>query len=255
MRIALGIEYDGFDFHGWQSQQASVRTVQDCLQTALSKVAAESIKLHCAGRTDTGVHASNQVVHFDSDKLRPLRAWVLGSNTHLPADISIRWAQPIAEDFHARFSALARRYRYQILNRPTRSALQYRQMALCRTPLDVHPMQQAAAYLLGEHDFSAFRAAACQSHSPMRNVYALSLRRNGDVITIDIEANAFLHHMVRNIVGTLMVVGRGEQQPAWVHDVLTTRDRREAGMTAAPQGLCLTAVRYPTRFNLPCGTE
>jgi tRNA pseudouridine38-40 synthase len=255
MRIALGIEYDGSQFHGWQSQQAGVRTVQSCVEAALARVADHPVSVICAGRTDTGVHASAQVIHFDAHCRRPLRAWVLGCNSYLPDDICVVWAREVAQQFHARFSAYARRYRYVILNRAVRSALQYKQVTWHHYPLDVQRMQAAAPYFLGEQDFSSFRAAGCQSNTPMRNIHELVINRSGDRIHIEIEANAFLHHMVRNIAGVLISIGGGGQPPQWAQQVIKARDRSCAGITAPAAGLCLIAVRYPAEFELPAGVE
>jgi tRNA pseudouridine38-40 synthase len=255
MRLVLGIEYDGSSFHGWQSQPSGVRTVQSTLEAAIAKVADHPVRVICAGRTDTGVHASAQVIHFDAQHQRPLRAWVLGCNSYLPADICVTWARLVPDHFHARFSARARRYRYVILNRAVRSALQHHQVTWYHYPLDVQRMQAACEYFLGEQDFSSFRAAGCQSRTPMRNVYELSIVRNGDHISIEIEANAFLLHMVRNIAGVLMTIGSGEQPPQWAGQVLDARDRRRGGMTAPAAGLCLIAVRYAQEFSLPVNQE
>lgn len=256
MRIALGIEYDGTDFQGWQNQQAGVRTLQSCVEAALSRVADHPVTVICAGRTDAGVHASGQVIHFDSDVKRPARAWVLGGNSHLPVDVAIQWTRVVADRFHARYSAYARRYRYVILNRRLRSALRQRQTTLYyRHWLDADRMRQAGQLLLGENDFSAFRAAGCQSKTPWRNVTELSVLRVGDRVIIEIEANAFLQHMVRNIVGVLLAIGSGGQPVAWAGEVLAGRDRTRAGITAAPQGLCLRQVSYPPEFALPARVQ
>ena len=251
MRIALGIEYDGSGFNGWQAQQPGVRTVQCAVEQALSSVAAHPVKVICAGRTDTGVHATCQVVHFDSDAPRSPRAWTLGCNTLLPPDVSVRWAQPVAETFHARFSATARQYRYVILNQPTRPALLRNRVSWQMRPLDVARMNAAAAHLIGEHDFTAYRALQCQSKSPVRVMRQLTVTRHGDYLNIDLQANAFLHHMVRNIAGVLMTIGYGEREPDWAREVLEGRDRRLGGVTAPPQGLYLAAVEYPAEFAVP----
>jgi len=251
VRIALGLEYDGSAFKGWQIQQAGVRTVQSCLERALSKVADHPVSVICAGRTDAGVHASGQVVHFDSPARRSDYAWLMGGNTNLPDDISITWAQVVPEDFHARFSALARRYRYTILNRPCRSALHRQRATWHYKPLDAERMQAAAACLRGEHDFTSFRAVGCQSHSPYRHVFDLTVERHGEFVVIDIEANAFLHHMVRNVAGVLMAIGSGDRPAEWTQELLAVRDRTQAGVTAPPDGLYLLAVRYGDVFGLP----
>jgi tRNA pseudouridine38-40 synthase len=250
MIIALGLEYDGSGFSGWQSQPG-VATVQDSLEAALSRVADHPVKVHCAGRTDTGVHAVGQVVHFESDAARSPRSWVLGANVNLPPGISVIWAQAVAPGFHARFSALSRRYRYIILNRWVRPAVLRARVTWQRKPLDETRMQQAAAHLLGEHDFTSFRALACQSRSAIRNVYQLNVSRAADYIYIDIHANGFLYHMVRNIAGVLMSIGAGERPPAWAAELLSSRDRVQGGVTAPPDGLYLVHVTYPVRFDLP----
>lgn len=250
MRIALGIEYDGTDFHGWQ-RLSHAPSVQAALEAALSFVAAHPVEVVCAGRTDAGVHAQCQVVHFESPAQRSARGWMLGANSRLPSSVGVRWTQAVADDFHARFSALSRRYRYTILNRSARPALDARYVAWERQELDAQAMHAAAQALIGEHDFSAFRTAACQARTPDRNVHALSVIRDGDRVLIEIQANAFLHHMVRNIVGSLLPVGRGEQPLDWPARLLAGRDRSVAGPTAAAAGLCFLAPRYPARFGLP----
>lgn len=249
-RWALGIEYDGAAFKGWQSQSAGAG-VQDALEAALARVAGEPVRVHAAGRTDAGVHATGQVVHFDCRAPRPPRAWVLGTNSLAPEAVAVRWARPVAPDFHARFSALSRRYRYRILNREVRPALDAGRVAWVRGTLDHAAMHEAAQQLLGEHDFSAFRAAQCQSRTPMRYVSEILVRRRGDMVIVDIEANAFLHNMVRAIVGSLITVGSGQRDAAWLGEVLASRDRGRAGPTAPACGLCLVGVRYPARFGLP----
>lgn len=250
MRIALGVEYDGSGFRGFQTQGVGVPTVQRCLEQALTAVAAHPVAVTCAGRTDAGVHAGGQVVHFDSDADRPLRAWVMGGNAHLPDAISIIWAQPVPDSFHARFSALARCYRYIIINRAVRSALLRQRVTWWYQPLDAERMHLAGQALLGEHDFSSYRAQGCQSRSPMRCVHELTVTRYGDYIVLDIEANAFLQHMVRNIVGVLLAIGAGERPLDWARAVLELRDRTLGGVTAPPDGLSLIAVRYPPEFAL-----
>ncbi|WP_306581938.1 tRNA pseudouridine(38-40) synthase TruA [Dokdonella sp.] len=250
MRIAVGIEYDGTDFLGWQRLRHG-RTVQGVVEAALSRVAAHAVEVTCAGRTDAGVHARCQVVHFDSEAVRSARAWTLGANSNLPADVAVLWAQPVADEFHARFAARSRRYRYTILNRPMRAALDARGMAWERCALDTGAMHAAAQALLGEHDFSAFRTAQCQARTPMRQVQAIDVARSGEVVTIDIAANAFLHHMVRNIVGSLLPIGRGERPVAWLAQLLQGRDRTVAGPTAAAAGLVFVAPAYPAQWCLP----
>ena len=255
MRVALGVQYDGSGFRGWQAQQPGTRTVQTVLEQALARVANHPVRLVCAGRTDTGVHGVGQVAHFDTTAVRSERAWVLGGNAHLPLDISLNWARETPDDFHARFSALARRYRYLILNRAQRSALWRERAAWHYRPLDAERMQRAGQALVGEHDFSSFRAAECQARHPVRDIHELTIRRQGDGVVLDVEANAFLHHMVRNIAGVLMTIGVGDRPVEWVRGVLEQRDRTQAGVTAPAQGLYLAAVRYPEQFGLPAVTE
>ncbi len=249
-RIALGIEYDGSDFLGWQ-RLSHGPTVQAAVESALTAVAAEPIAVVCAGRTDSGVHGQCQVVHFDSHAQRSERAWVMGGNANLPPTVAVRWARPVAPDFHARYAARARRYRYQIVNRPSRPALQRRFAAWEARPLDADAMHRAAQALLGEHDFSAFRTAACQAAHPIRRVHAIRVQRDHEWVTIDIEANAFLHHMVRNIVGSLVPIGRHEQAPTWLAELLAARDRSRAGPTAPAAGLTFIGPRYPVTWGLP----
>jgi tRNA pseudouridine38-40 synthase len=249
-RIALGVEYDGSGFAGWQ-QQRGRRTVAAELSEAVARVANHPVDLICGGRTDAGVHASGQVVHFNAPVVRTLRGWLLGINSNLPEDISVRWARPVPNWFHARYSALARVYRYCILNRDTRCALQVRRATWVRRPLDLAAMQAAADRLVGDHDFSAFRAAECQSRSPVRRVDWIEVGRGGDQVWIDVAANAFLHHMVRNLAGLLIDVGTGDAAPAWATEVLESRDRRRGAMTAPPNGLYLRTIRYPAAFRLP----
>ena len=250
MRIALGIEYDGTGFYGWQRQPEG-RTVQTCIEAALSEVADHQVHVVCAGRTDTGVHASGQVIHFDSKAVRAMNGWVRGTNAHLPPDVRVQWSHPVESAFHARFSATRRYYRYIIHNHPVRSALLRNRAGWEYQNLDESHMMTAARHLLGEHDFTSFRAVACQAHSPVRTIYHLELRRSGNFIYLDIKANAFLHHMVRCIAGVLITVGRGEQAPDWVGEVLAAKDRRLSGVNAPPAGLYLVAVRYPDEFRLP----
>lgn len=250
MRWALGIEYDGSAFSGWQLQ-AHARSVQGVVQQALSAVADHPVQVVAAGRTDSGVHALAQVVHFDSEAPRRARSWVLGANSRLPRDVSLLWAQEVPAEFHARFSALERGYHYVILNRRVRSSLLRERSHWELRPLDEARMQSAADLLLGEHDFSAFRAASCQAGTPVRELRTLDVARQGSLIHIHISANAFLQHMVRNIAGALLRVGAGEQPPQWVASLLAGKDRRLAAPTAPAAGLYLQHIRYPAAFGLP----
>jgi len=249
-RIAFGIEYDGTDFLGWQSQTQQP-TLQDTVSAALSFVAGEKLTLVCAGRTDTGVHARCQVVHCDTEAQRTARAWVLGGNSRLPPAVCIRWAHVVDDAFHARFSAQSRAYRYCIVNRPVRLALEARFATWERVPLDVAAMQSACIVLLGTQDFSSFRTSACQARSPVRTITALDWHRDGEEVTLRIAGNGFLHHMVRNIVGSALRVGRGDAGVAWIAEVLSATDRNRAGPTAPPEGLLFEGPRYPAYFGLP----
>lgn len=250
MRYAIGIEYDGTDFLGWQ-RLSHGDTLQARVESALSFVAAAPVRVTCAGRTDAGVHARCQVAHFDSDAARPPRAWQLGAMSRLPSTIALRWVQPVAAGFHARHDAVARRYRYRIVNRGFRPALDARQAAWERCPLDVEAMQQAARALIGVHDFTSFRTVSCQARSPVRELHAVAVRRVGECVELDLVANAFLHHMVRNIVGSLLPVGRGEWPPARIGAVLAARDRSLAGPTAPACGLTFIGPQYPRTAGLP----
>lgn len=255
-RYALGVEYAGANYHGWQSQaEDNVATVQQTLEAALSQIANHPVSVICAGRTDSGVNGCYQVVHFDARVERPERAWVLGTNSNLPDDIAVLWAKPVSDQFHARFSAKARRYRYLIYSAPVKPAILARGVTWTHRPLQVERMQLAARHLVGEHDFTSYRAVACQAHSPVREVYSLDLYQKGQIIVIDICANAFLHHMVRNIAGVLMKIGAGEAEPDWSRQVLEARDRRQGGVTAPPWGLYFVDVKYPEEFELPPGNQ
>ncbi|MBE2896539.1 tRNA pseudouridine(38-40) synthase TruA [Pasteurellaceae bacterium HPA106] len=250
MKIALGVEYNGAHYFGWQRQQ-HLDSVQQRLEQALSNVANEDIHLFCAGRTDSGVHATGQVVHFETQSERALKAWYLGVNANLPNDIKVRWAKAVRDDFHARFSATARRYRYVIYNHPLRPAILADGLTHYHLPLDHKKMHQAGQQLLGERDFSSFRAAQCQSHTPWRNVHHLNVFRQGDYVVVDIQANAFVHHMVRNIVGSLIEVGNGNQTVEWLAWLQAQCNRTLAPATAKPNGLYLVSVSYPEEFALP----
>jgi len=248
-RIVLGIEYDGSGYSGWQ-WQTHQRSVQQVLEQALSKVANHPVSVLCAGRTDTGVHALEQVVHFDTKTERKLHAWMLGGNSNLPDDVRITWVQQAVGDFHARYSAIARFYRYVIINRPIKSALLRKQATWCHNPLDADRMHQAAQHLIGKHDFSSFRAQGCQSKSPCRAMYFIDVYREGDKVVMDISANAFLHHMVRNIAGVLMEIGSGKQSINWTAELLEVKCRKLGGITAPPHGLYLGAVYYPEQYGI-----
>ena len=250
MRVALGIEYDGTSYNGWQRQKTGLG-VQQRVEEALSVVANHPVEVICAGRTDTGVHATDQVVHFDTDSERSERGWLLGANTNLPDDINVSWVALVADDFHARFSATSRSYRYLILNRLQRSALHRHRAWWVYEPLDAERMHEAAQRLLGEHDFSAFRAAGCQANTAVRNMTHISVGRDGDWITLDVTANAFLQHMVRNITGTIATVGLGEERVEWVTEVLESRDRKAGGIAAPAHGLTLAGVEYPAALGVP----
>ncbi len=250
MRIAMGIEYDGTGYFGWQRQR-EVSSIQGELERALSQVANHPVEIFCAGRTDAGVHATGQVIHFDTQAQRDMRGWIMGVNSNLPVGIAVRWAQPVSDQFHARFSATARRYRYIIYNRKFRPAILGSGVSHYHQDLDVALMQQAAPALLGEQDFSSFRAIQCQSKTPFRNLMHLHLSRHGDYIVLDIKANAFVHHMVRNITGSLLEVGMKRQPPGWIAELLAAKDRTQAAATAKAEGLYLVEVDYPAEFAIP----
>lgn len=249
-RIAAGIEYCGRDFQGWQRQSSGL-TIQAAVEHALARVADAPIQVSCAGRTDAGVHARQQVIHFDPAVERKPRAWVLGSNVNLPSQISVLWAMEVGEEFHARYSALERWYQYIVLNREARPGLLTGRVTWECRPLDEQRMQEAAQCLRGEHDFSAFRAINCQARNPVRTVTCLDIRRHDAFLIIDIRANGFLHHMVRNVAGVLMMIGLGQKPVSWTQAVLDSRDRRQGGVTAPADGLYLTGIRYPTEFGIP----
>lgn len=249
-RWALGVEYDGSGFLGWQRQKDG-RSVQDELERALGFVAGHSVELQCAGRTDAGVHATGQVIHLDTTARREGRNWLLGGNARLPASISLQWAHPVPAGFHARFSARGRRYRYLIANQPMRPAIQATGLAWWRYALDARCMHGAAQRFVGTHDFSSLRAAACQAKSAIKTVHAISVTRQGRYVILDVHANAFLHHMVRNIAGLLLPIGQGRRDAGWIDEVMAARDRRASGITAPAGGLYLVGVDYDPGFGLP----
>lgn len=250
MRVALGVEYDGTAFSGWQIQPDQ-RTVQGCLEAALSIVANHPVSVVAAGRTDSGVHAIQQVVHFDTESVRSERNWILGLNANLPADMNVTWARPVDDDFSARFSALRRSYRYVIVNRVGRSALQRERMWWIFRPLDEVKMQQAADLLVGHHDFSAFRAQECQAKSPIKTLDSITVTRHDNCIAVDVVGQSFLHHMVRNIVGVLVPIGEGKKPVSWAKTVLESKDRSKGGITSPPQGLFFIYAEYPQHYQLP----
>ena len=254
MRIALGIEYDGTAYNGWQRQKTGLG-VQQRLEEALISIANHPVEVTCAGRTDTGVHATGQVVHFDTTSMRDDRGWLLGTNSRLPDDISVTWARHVDDEFHARFSATGRNYRYRILNRLERSAMQRHRAWWVYKPLDATHMHEASQHLLGEHDFSAFRAAGCGANTPQRRITKIGVERDGDWITLRVSANAFLQHMVRNITGSLSAIGEGERSSDWMAYVLKSRDRKKAGIAAPPHGLTLVSVDYPSSAGIPASMD
>lgn len=248
-RIAMGLEYNGAYYHGWQSQLGLV-TVQDRVEAALSKLANQAIQVHCAGRTDVGVHATGQVIHFDTDANRSNTSWIWGSNTYLDSHIRVLWVKEMPSDFHARFKALTRRYRYVIYNHPVASGIFKDQVTWAYTPLCEKSMRDAAQFFLGEHDFSAYRASACQAQNPIRTLYHFEIHRRGPLVIIDIEGSGFLHHMVRNIAGVLIKIGEKKRSIAWAQELLLSRDRRLGAATASPKGLYLVDVTYPPEYGL-----
>ena len=251
MRIALGIEYDGSGFSGWQMQKKGIRTVQGELEKALSIVANEPIQVVCAGRTDTGVHATGQVVNFDTSAVRGERAWLFGVNTHLPDDVASLWSCEVNQDFSARFSATSRQYRYVILNRLGRSAAFHSKVTWRHGVINEQAMHEAAQALVGEHDFSSFRSSSCQADHAIRNIHYINVSRKGEFIYIDIKANALLHLMVRNIAGSLLMIGQDEQAVDWMQALLQLKDRTQAGPTASAQGLYMVKVNYPQNTGIP----
>ena len=244
MKIALGVEYLGTDFHGWQIQKSDLRTVQGVVEPALSKIANHPVRVFCSGRTDAGVHAQEQVIHFETQTTRTEGAWLFGGNANLPSDVNFKWAKEVNDDFHARFNAHARSYEYKIHHHPVRSSLKTGYYLWEPRSLNIDEMRKAAAFLVGEHDFSCFRGSMCQAKSPIKTIEYLQIDEIGDDLIIKVKANAFLHHMVRNLVGTLLKVGRGEESIEWMLSVLDSKDRKEAGPTAEPQGLYFVKAHY-----------
>lgn len=251
MRLAIGVDFNGRAYRGWQTQQPGVRSVQETLEKAIARVADQPVTVIAAGRTDAGVHASGMVAHFDTEAVRTERSWLLGVNTQLPEDIALRWITPVSDEFHARFRAVARRYRYLIYNHPLRSSLLAGMATWHYHALDVGRMRAAAVHLVGRHDFSAFRAIGCQARQPVRDVQFLTIEQSGPLIVLDIQADGFLHHMVRNIAGVLMAIGQGKAEPEWARGVLATRDRTLGGVTAPADGLYFVDALYPAHFTLP----
>lgn len=249
-RIALGLRYDGTNYHGWQVQE-ELRTIQSTVEHALSAVADHPITVTCAGRTDAGVHAEGQVIHFDTHAYRTERAWVFGANSNLPNDISVLWAHPVDPEFHARFTALARRYRYVLYNDPIRPGILRKSVGWYYRPLDEKKMQAAASFLIGEHDFSSFRGANCQSKNAIRTIYQIEIIRIRQMVIIEVQANAFLLHMVRNIVGSLIAIGSGDKPIDWMSTLLAAKDRKQGGATISPSGLYLIEVNYPPEHRIP----
>lgn len=249
-RIALSVEYNGAAYYGWQRQK-NVNSVQQELEQALKSISQQDIEIYCAGRTDAGVHATNQIVHFNTTVERPAKAWTMGVNANIPDTISVKWARHVPDDFHARYTATARRYRYIIYNSSLRPGIFAEGVSHYYLPLDAKPMHEAAQSLLGEHDFTSFRASHCQSKSPFRNIHHARVSRIGKYVILDIKANAFLHHMVRNIMGSLIKIGIGEEPVSWINELLAVKDRTKAAATAKPNGLFLVEVDYPKEWGLP----
>jgi len=250
-RIALAIEYDGSLFNGWQTQNSGVPTVQQTLQAALSQIANHNIKVICAGRTDTGVHATAQIVHFDTKAIRKLYGWVVGANKLLPKSVSVKWAKEVPLTFHARYSALQRRYRYLLYSSPYRQGILKNGVSWERRVLDAELMNEAAKKLLGTHDFSSVRASGCQAHSPVKTITNISVKQHGQLVVLDIQANSFLYHMVRNIMGLLIPIGAKEQPVEWVEQVILEKDRKKAGVNALSHGLYFVSAIYDDKFELP----
>lgn len=244
MKLALGVEYQGTNFHGWQLQKTGIRTVQQVVEEALSSVADHPVRVFCSGRTDAGVHAIEQVIHFETQAQREDKAWLFGGNVNLPSDVNFKWVKRVDDDFHARFDAIARRYQYRIHNTPVRSALLAAHSLWEPRPINIDDMTKASKYLLGTHDFSAFQSSICQAKSPIKTMEYINWSKQEDALILDIKCNAFLHHMVRNIVGTMLKIGKGERPVHWIQEVLNSKDRKNAGMTAEPQGLYFVKAYY-----------
>ena len=251
MKIALGVEYFGKDFHGWQVQKSGLRTVQSSVEASLAKVANHPVRVFCSGRTDSGVHAMEQVIHFETSVIRTERAWLFGGNVNLPSDVNFKWVKEVSDDFHARFSAFARSYEYKIHHNPVRSSLKGDYYLWEPRSLDITKMQTAADLLVGEHDFSCFRGSLCQAKSPIKTIEYIQIESSSDELIISIKANAFLHHMVRNIVGVLVLIGEGKMPVEWAKQVLDSKDRGQGGITSPPQGLYFMNVEYPAQYSLP----
>lgn len=251
MRFALGIDYEGTHYRGWQTQQEGVPSIQSTIEGVLTRIADHPVIIHAAGRTDAGVHASGMIAHFDTSAIRGHKSWLLGSNTWLPKDIALRWIHPVSNDFHARFKAVARRYRYIIFNSGQRSSQLAGKVTWHYHPLNVERMKIAASYLVGQHNFNSFRAVGCQSRNPNRHVHFVNLTKRGSLIILDIQADGFLHHMVRNIAGVLMAIGEGKAEPEWVQELLKVQDRTQGGVTASGSGLYFVDALYPPEFELP----
>ncbi len=251
MRIAMGVEYNGSAYHGWQAQKTETATVQAMLELAIATVADHPVRVFCAGRTDARVHGVGQVIHFDSDAQRTERGWLLGTNVNLPRDVNVTWVKPVSDDFHARFKAESRSYRYIILNRSARSSIWHDRAVWIHQPLDEGRMSDASQVLMGTHDFTSYRAIGCQAKSPVKTIHQLDITREGPRVMLDISADAFLHHMVRNIAGVLIAIGKGEREVSWSEEVLMHRDRSKGGVTAPPQGLYLMQVGYPSVYGIP----
>ena len=250
MKLAAAVEYDGGNFHGWQRQKGNIRTVQMAVEEAFGSIANHPVRVFCAGRTDAGVHAEEQIVHFETDAKRPLKSWLFGSNSHLPKEVNVRWVRCVDDDFHARFSAIARQYQYRILTNPVRSSLLRNRVLFEPRKLHIPRLQSALNMLLGCHDFSAFRSSICQAKSPIKTIEQIRLEEIDRQVVITIKADAFLHHMVRNVIGTVLCVARGDRDLQWLNQVIHSKNRQQAGMTAPPHALYFMRAFYPSRFGI-----